>query len=232
MAASFEELDCSDTELGELVLRRRRPLAAPNDWIYEVKLAGRFLMSSLVADSERALATMGLLRAQGGDLRVLVGGLGLGCTAATVLADPRVKNLEVVERLPAVVEWHRRGLVPLGATLTGDPRCRIVLDDCFARLSGQPPARPFDAVLLDIDDSPADLLDEGHGAFYTAASLQRARRWLRPGGVFGLWTNVPAAPSVRDALAAAFASVEVEEIAFDNPLLEESEVNALYFARA
>ena len=90
MPANFEELDYRDTELGELILRRRRPVSAPDQWVYEVKLAGRFLMSSLVTDSERELATRALARAAGDSLRVLVGGLGLGYTAAAVLADARV----------------------------------------------------------------------------------------------------------------------------------------------
>jgi len=34
--------------------------------------------------------------------------------------------------MPAVIEWHRTGLVPLGRELTDDPRCRFVESDFFA----------------------------------------------------------------------------------------------------
>mgnify|MGYP001487076301 CR=1 FL=1 len=90
----------------------------------------------------------------------------------------------------------------------------------------------MDSVLmLDIDDSPTDLLDDEHGSFYEPENLRRTRRWLRPGGVFALWTNVATAPAVTARLAAVFGEVTVDEIAFDNPLLDSHEKNALYFAR-
>ena len=38
--------------------------------------------------------------------------------------------------MPEVIEWHRRGLVPLGPTLTADPRCRLVAGDFFALAAG------------------------------------------------------------------------------------------------
>jgi spermidine synthase len=223
----FEELDCRDTPLGELILRRRRPISQPDLDVYEVKLAGRFLMSSLNTESERELARRALAKIDGRDLRVLVGGLGLGYTAAAALADERVAAVDVVERLPEVIEWHRRGLVPLGASLCADARCRFVLGDCLASL--QQPGDAYDAILIDIDDSPIHLLDEGHAAFYAVDGLQRAARRLRPGGVFALWTSLPAEADVTARLQAAFRRSYAEEVRFDNPLLDHPEANALYF---
>lgn len=231
MAKSFEELACEPTELGELVLRRRRPVSQPEHWVYEVKLAGRFLMSSLNTASERELATRALARVDGEALRVLVGGLGLGYTAAAALADARVAAVTVVERLPEVVEWHRRGLVPLGAELCREPRCRFVQGDCL-RLLQAAAGEVYDVILIDIDDSPIHLLDEAHADFYTVAGLRAVRRRLRPGGVFALWTSLPAEPEVTQRLGEAFGAAEVEEVRFDNALLDEAEVNAIYFARA
>jgi spermidine synthase len=231
MSATFEELDCQETELGELILRRRRPVSAPATWVYEVKLAGRFLMSSLVDVSERELARRALARTPASSPRVLVGGLGLGCTAATALQDRRVVQLDVVERLPAVIGWHHRRLVPLADTLVDDPRCRFVQADCL-QLLAQDPTATYDLLLLDIDDSPRDLLDPAHAAFYAEAGLRAARRWLRPGGLLALWTNVPAEPALLARLGHAFARADVDEVAFDNPLLDARETNALYFAFA
>jgi spermidine synthase len=226
----FEELDVQQTPLGELILRRRQPVSMPGQWVYEVKLDGRFLMSSLVADSERELARRGLLRAQGQGLSVLVGGLGLGQTALAVLDEPRVARLDVIELLPAVVAWHQGGLVPAGPILAADPRCRIVQDDCFALLQ-RTPDRAYDAILIDIDDAPDDLLDEGHAGFYGERGLRAAKAWLRPGGVLALWTNVAHKQAFARRLGAAFSHVEQEDVVFDNPLLDEPETNALYFAR-
>jgi len=229
-SANFQELDVADTDLGELVLRRRRTVAAGDEWVYEVKLAGRFLMSSLNTQSERELADRALAKLAGDGLRVLVGGLGLGFTAAAALRDPRVAQVDVVERLPQVIDWHRRGLVPLGASLCADARCRFVLGDCLQLL--QQPGELYDAILIDIDDSPIHLLDASHESFYAVAGLQAARRRLRPGGVFALWTSLPAEPEVTARMGAAFADAAVETVVFDNPLLEEPEANALYFGRA
>lgn len=229
-SANFQELDVADTDLGELVLRRRRTVAAGDEWVYEVKLAGRFLMSSLNTQSERELADRALAKLAGDGLRVLVGGLGLGFTAAAALRDPRVAQVDVVERLPQVIDWHRRGLVPLGASLCADARCRFVLADCLQLL--QRPGELYDAILIDIDDSPIHLLDASHESFYAVAGLQAARRRLRTGGVFALWTSLPAEPEVTARMGAAFADAAVETVVFDNPLLEEPEANALYFGRA
>jgi spermidine synthase len=229
MTRSFEELDCQSTALGELILRRRRPVSQPDLWVYEVKLAGRFLMSSLNTASERELAARALAAVAGPALRVLVGGLGLGYTAAAALADPRVASVDVVERLPAVIAWHQRGLVPLGQQLSGEPRCRFRVGDCLAEL--QQAGADYDAILIDIDDSPIHLLDEGHAAFYSVAGLRAVAARLRPGGVFALWTSLPAEPDVTARLAQAFRTAWAEEVRFDNPLLEHPETNALYFGR-
>lgn len=231
MTSTFEELDYRDTDLGELILRRRRPVSQPEQWVYEVKLAGRFLMSSLNTDSERELATRALARLAGDQLRVLVGGLGLGYTAAAALADRRVAVVDVVERLPEVIAWHRRGLVPLGASLCADPRCHLLEGDCLQQLQAGGGPR-YDAILIDIDDSPIHLLDEAHADFYTVAGLMAARQSLRPGGVFALWTSLPAEPEVTERLRLAFGNASAEEVRFDNPLLDHGEANAIYFARA
>ena len=79
---------------------------------------------------------MALARLSGVALDVAVGGLGLGYTAQTVLADDRVQELLVVELLEPVIRWHRQGLVPVGPTLTADPRCRLVEGDFFAMSDG------------------------------------------------------------------------------------------------
>nr|MDT0667589.1 spermidine synthase [Micromonospora sp. DSM 115978] len=134
-------------------------------------------------------------------LDVVVGGLGLGYTAQAALDDARVRSLVVVEALEPVIGWHERRLVPLGAGLTTDPRCRIVHGDFFSMVSDAcgfdptDPGRRFHAVLLDVDHSPDHLLQPAHAAFYEPAGLRRLASRLHPGGVFALWSNDP--PSER-----------------------------------
>src|SRR5687767_6131565 len=132
MSIDFAELDFRATPLGDLSLRRRRVLALDGLEVFEVKLGDAFLMSSLFHEVEVALADLGLAALDSSNLDVVVGGLGLGYTARAALKHPTVRSLLVVDALDAVIEWHQRGLVPLGPELTGDPRCRFVHGDFFA----------------------------------------------------------------------------------------------------
>lgn len=78
MSINFQELDYQQTPLGELILRKRRALSMGGQLVYEVKLDNAFLMSSLINEAERALATRTLRELAGQPCDVLVGGLGLG----------------------------------------------------------------------------------------------------------------------------------------------------------
>ena len=186
MSRLFEELDYQPTPIGPVSLRRRRLLHLDRD-VVEVMLGEEHLMSSLFTEGERALASLGLAAAQGENLSVVVGGLGLGYTAAAALDDPRVSELLVVEYLAPVIDWHRRGLVPLGERLCGDARCRFVQADFFAAARAAAPAfdpdapgRRFDAILLDVDHAPDRLLNPTHGDIYTAEGLARLTEALKP----------------------------------------------------
>ena len=236
MSALFEELDWRSTPMGEISLRRRRIISLDRD-VFEVKLGDEFLMSSLFTVGEEALARLGLAQAPGSALEVVVGGLGLGCTAAAALEDSRVRHLRVVEAIEAVIEWHRRGLVPLGERLAADPRCELAPGDFFAAAAGEEgfdPARPgrlWDAVLLDIDHSPGALLHSAHAAFYTPDGLRRLARWLRPGGVFAMWSDAAPEPAFAAALAEAFAWTDAQVVEFDNPLQGRTASCTIYLAR-
>jgi hypothetical protein len=130
MSLYFEELDYRPTPIGMLSLRRRRELSLGLD-VLEIKLGDEYLMSSLFTASEIALARLGLAELSGADLGVVVGGLGLGYTAQAVLEHEAVKSLVIVEALDAVIDWHEKGVLPLGPALTADPRSRFVLGDFF-----------------------------------------------------------------------------------------------------
>ncbi|MEE1930106.1 spermidine synthase [Streptomyces sp. TRM 70351] len=237
MSARFEEIDWRPTPMGEISLRRRREPVSGAD-VYEVKLGDEFLMSSLFTAGEVALARLGLAElADAPHLDVVVGGLGLGYTAATVLEDRRVRSLLVVEALGEVIGWHRRGLVPLGAGLASDPRCRLV-EGSFFTLAGADgfdpgaPGRRFDAILLDIDHAPGHVLHPGHAPFYEPAGLRALTAFLRPGGVFALWSNDPPDERFGRDLAEVFPETAAHVVAFDNPLQGGTATNTVYTARS
>ncbi len=235
MSARFEELDWRETPMGAISLRRRRDPGSGED-VYEVKLDDDFLMSSLFTVAEIEVARLALAELSGEGLDVVVGGLGLGYTAQTVLQDPNVASLLVVETLGEVIDWHERGLIPVGATLTSDARCRLVHGDFFAMVAGsgldpEAPGRRFDAIIVDIDHSPRHLLHPSHAAFYEPAGLRRLADHLAPGGVFSLWSNDPPDAAYQAVLGGAFAHVSAEVVSFHNPLQDRDATNTVYIAR-
>ena len=233
MSVYFEELDFRPTPMGVLSLRRRRHLSTGAD-IYEIKLGDEYLMSSAFTVAEIELARLGLAALQRADLDVVVGGLGLGYTAAAVLENPKVRSLIVIDALAEVIEWHEQGLLPLGKQLTGDPRCRFVNGDFFAMalsadgFDPRAPGRRFDAVLVDIDHSPRNLLHPRHAALYEPAGLARLASHLDPGGVFALWSNDPPEQAFESALSGVFATTAAHVVTFDNASGDPDASNTVY----
>jgi spermidine synthase len=236
MSIRFEELAWRQTPMGAISLRRRRDPALDVE-VYEVKLDDEFLMSSLFTVAEIELARLGLAGLAGGDLDVVVGGLGLGYTARTVLEDPRVRSLTVVEALDEVIGWHRRDLLPFAATVTSDPRAQLVHGDFFAMTASATgydpatPARRFHAILVDIDHSPRHLLHPRHAGFYQADGLRRLADHLHPAGVFALWSNDPPDNDFTAVLGKVFATAQAHVVAFDNPLQRRTSTNTVYVAQ-
>ncbi len=228
MSARFEELDWQETPMGELSLRRRLEPTLGVD-VFEVKLGEEFLMSSLFTVAEIALADLGLAAVSGDNLSVMVGGLGLGYTAVAALADPRVGSLEVVDALPTVIDWHTRGLLPVSAELTGDSRTTLVHDDFFA-LMRRDPAKLYDAILLDVDHSPRHQLNPSHADLYTVAGLERLRGYLKPDGVFALWSDDPPDGEFMTRLSSVFGSPIAHIVDFDNALTGGVSSNTVYVA--
>lgn len=239
MKQVFEELDYWKTPLGEISLRRRSEPRLDNVILYEVKLDDEFLMSSLFTESEVQLAKLGLAALEGEDhsLDIVIGGLGLGYTAAAALEDPKVRSLNIIEIMEPVINWHRRGLVPLGKIITSDPRCTIVHADFFDlafNRNGFDPAVPekqVHAVLLDIDHSPRHLLNKKNKSFYTGQGLGRLAEKIVPGGIFGLWSNDPADAEFILLLESIFQSAESHIVTFQNPYTNGESSNTVYLSR-
>ncbi|MDO8542389.1 MAG: hypothetical protein Q7S40_18270 [Opitutaceae bacterium] len=234
MAKAFEELDYQETPLGGLSLRRKHIAMLGDLEVYEVMLGDAFLMSSLFHAVEDAVAHLGLRELAGAACDVIVGGLGLGYTAAAALAHPNLRSLIVVEYLEPVIGWHRRGLVPMGAKLTADKRCTFLQGDFFAlaqSTSGFAAGRQFHAVLLDIDHSPRHLLHARNAVFYSAAGLGAFAAHLHPGGVFAMWSDDPPDAEFLAALQTVFATARAEIVKFPNPLLGRESASTVYIAR-
>lgn len=236
MSRLFEELDYCPTPIGALSLRRRHDPRLGLD-VYEILLGSDFLMTSTFTASEVALGRLGVEACVADAPEVVVGGLGLGYTAEAVLAGASVAELLVVEFLAPVIEWHRSGILPMGTGLADDPRCRLVEGDFFEMALGEGfdrarPRRRFDAILADIDHAPDNLLDARSDGFYRLEGLIALKRHLKPGGVFGLWSDAVTDGRFLDRLGEAFSEAWAVPVIFDNPYTGKPFTQTVYLARA
>ncbi|QDT28006.1 Spermidine synthase [Gimesia panareensis] len=225
----FEILAYEPTDLGILCLRRRELLCEPGTIVTEVTLNHEFLMSSYLTASEKALSEIALQMHSGSGLRVLVGGLGLGYTSATALESERVSQCEVVEFLPQVINWLEQGLVPLSDKLNAENRLKVTQGDIYQQLAS-PPEQKHDLILIDVDHSPDENLDDASGNFYTTDGLQRAKLHLEEDGILGVWSYAESSRFV-DALHEVFREVRIEPVTVFNNLINEQQTDWLFFAR-
>jgi len=228
----FEELDYQETPLGSISLRRRAEPKLDNRIVYEVLMNGEYLMSSLFYEAEIQLSYLGLAALQGESLNVVVGGLGLGYTAAAALEDDRVQRLRVIDVMAPVINWHKKGMVPMAKALTYDARCELVHDDFFAwALDNSRDITSLDAVLLDIDHSPEHWLSPSNEGFYSKQGLEAIKAKLKPGGVFGLWSDDEPDERFIALLESVFTGVEGTIVRFDNPYQDTEATNGVYIAK-
>lgn len=189
----------ADTPHGEVALRRRGE-------VLELVVDGAFAMDTVDTSTEVLLAEEALRR-HPAPRRVLVGGLGLGFTARSVLADDRVAHVDVVELAEPLVEWAREDVAPELAGIEG-PRCSLHVADVAEVLAAGAgrtdpagpthptgpagavaPAGPWDVVVLDVDNGPGFLVHADNAGLYAVPGLAAARAALAPGGVIVVWSS-------------------------------------------
>jgi hypothetical protein len=83
---------------------------------------------------------------------------------------------------------------------------------------------------LDIDHSPDALLNPSHTDFYTEAGIKRLSTFIKPGGVFALWSNTPPDNEFMRLLSTAFSDVEGHTVEFPNPIQQNTASNGIYVA--
>jgi spermidine synthase len=118
---------------------------------------------------------------------VLIGGLGFGFTLRRVLElVSEDSEVEVAELLPVMIEWNRTFLREVNGSLLDDPRVELLVKDVFQIIRAA--GGGYDAILLDVDNSPDPLVQQGNGRLYRRRGLEMARAALRPGGRVVYWS--------------------------------------------
>jgi spermidine synthase len=172
------------------------------DGVFMIRVGGWELMNGAYHESEDRLGRLaGLLAARSAEPAILVGGLGLGYTLASLLeAMPAPARITVAERSGAVLRWFRAHINPrLAATLP--PRVRLIEADVADHLGGD---GTWDVIVLDVDNGPEALSAPGNAALYGEDGLARCRAALAASGHLLLWSAFDDEGFVTTATAAGF----------------------------
>ncbi len=178
-----DELARARTPHGEIALRRRGR-------VVELIVNGVFAMDSAEVASERALGDAA--GRQPGS--VVVGGLGLGYTAARLLENG-ARHVHVIELAEPLIGWAVQGVTEQLGRVAHDPRIQLHHGDIAEWLPRREDA--FDAILLDIDNGPGFLIHDQNARVYAGEWLRTASERLAPGGVLAIWSEAEAPELAR-----------------------------------
>lgn len=134
------------------------------------RFSGEFWMSSLAVIANPSARDM------------LVVGFGGGVVVEGV--PPSVRDIDVIELEPKVIEANRRTVALRKFDPLGDPRVHLVSNDARGALSLTD--RRYDAIV----SQPSHPWTAGASHLYTREFMQLARDHLADGGVFVQWMNV------------------------------------------
>lgn len=184
-----------------------------HDGKFYLKYDGFDLMSTALTFSEEMLAEIGCADLLEGKAtrpkhpRILIGGLGLGFTLKRTLElVGRPATVEVAELMPPLIEWNRTFLVEHNGPLLEDPRTKITQGDLFDTINRKSKSS-YDALLLDIDNTPDDLITAGNARLYSQKFLTKLGKILTPNGCVAYWLSEPA-PKFKKCLIKAGFQVE------------------------
>ena len=202
------------------------------DGHFVLEYDGLELMSTDLTHSEQKLAELGCEHLLDGaesrpeHPRVLIGGLGMGFTLKRVLelvGSPA--TVEVAELVSQVIEWNRTYLVGFNGPLLQDPRTKVIQADLFDCLGD---GKRYDAILIDIDDTPVDLITPDNARLYTPDFLNLLKDSLNPGGCLAYWMAEPS-PELENVLEEAGFTLKIHS-AKESDKAEEAR-HRIYIAR-
>jgi spermidine synthase len=200
----WELLDSSPVPGGSETLRLYR-----RDTEFSIRLDGCELMNSRVHGSEDALAELGCAKlANRPSPKVLIGGLGMGYTAAAALQNLGARaQVVVAELVPAVVAWNWGPLAHLAGQPLDDDRILVREIDVAHMLKAEQHA--YDAIILDVDNGPDGLTSSANDWLYGRDGLNAAHTALKPSGILAVWSASPDPAFSRLLRQAGFSVEEV-----------------------
>ena len=204
MAKPWRIVDSADTAEGLLDLRQRGELQ------FLITIDGRVLMNSWATVSEIVLAELACETLKHKkNVRVLVGGLGMGFTLKAAIDNlPADAKIVVAELNPIIVNWCRGPLAHFSDGAVDHPRVKIVIDDVAALIHHAGiKGKRFDAIILDLYDGPHAGAPGRGGHLYGNKALASGRSALKADGVFAVWSEDPDKAFEKRLQAAGFSVI-------------------------
>jgi spermidine synthase len=204
MAKPWQTIDRGNTADGFLELRQR------NGSDFLITIDGRVLMNSHASRSEVLLSKLACdsMHSKKGP-RVLIGGLGMGCTLKAALDElPGNARVVVAELNPIVVKWCYGPLEAFTGGAVNDPRVTIEIADVASVIRSSAVKggdNRFDAIILDLYEGPFEAAKERGDYLYGDTALEMSGSALMPGGVFAVWSEDPDTAFERRLVRAGFS---------------------------
>jgi len=140
------------TPQGELQLQQWVESDEKNHPVYEIIFNGVFLMASYNELSEKQLAYLAIepLTLERQDIRVLVGGLGIGYTLRATLDYNWIQSVDVVEIEEYIITWAKGLFSELNGYACFDSRVHLIKMDLGDYIHKTD--KTYDAIILDVDN--------------------------------------------------------------------------------
>ena len=186
MAKPWKIIDSIMTKEGILELRQR----GAGDFL--IMIGSQVLMNSLSNRSEIVLGQLACSHLKLQDnVRVLVGGLGMGFTLKAVLDNlPNTAEVVVAELNPVIHSWCQSHLADLTGNVCSDPRVVVEISDVaqvIRRSAVNGGMERYDAIVLDLYRGPHARTDQVNDPLYGSRAIENARAALKPGGMLAVW---------------------------------------------
>lgn len=114
--------------------------------------------------------------------RAAMVGLGSGMTANTMLGDPMLEHLDVIEIEPVMYEMAK-GFLPFNERVYKSPKVKMVFDDAKSYFFSQ--QKPYDLIVSE----PSNPWVSGVSSLFSEEFYAYVRRFLTPKGVLVQWMH-------------------------------------------
>ncbi len=164
----------------EVTLRRRGTE-------FSIRTFDTELMNSRRHGSEESLAELACNRFEKPNLRILIGGLGMGYTLASAIEHTGPDTyITVSELIPAIVKWNKEYLGHLAGMPLNNSKVAVKIEDVSKTIGKE--KSTWDIILLDVDNGPEGLTQKSNDRLYSISGLKKSYWALRPKGLLGIWS--------------------------------------------